>query len=118
MNGFAQKLGFTDVFVGHAHNNVLQLMAGTGIFGTLLFLSFSLYFLILALQIYRRFPVENTFARGLGLGIFAAQIHFQIGGMTECNFIDGEVNHMLVFLWATLLTLKSKMPNLEAEKLS
>ncbi|NQZ02298.1 MAG: O-antigen ligase family protein [Bdellovibrionales bacterium] len=89
-------------FKGHAHNNFLQVWATQGPIALLFFLWFSGGFVWLSWKLYRRAQRE-TFYWSLGLGLLASQVYFHISGLTECNFIDGEVNHVLVLYWGLLL---------------
>jgi len=107
VDAFYQRVGIgRDDFKTHAHNNFLYTWAGSGIFALICYLMFSWYFLRLAWTSYRRFASggDALFA-SLALGIFGSQIFFHIGGLTECNFFDGEVNHNLIFIWSMLASL-------------
>lgn len=86
------RLGLTQEFTSHAHNNYLQWLGGTGLIGAILFVVLSFLFLRMAWQIRR-----DTL---WGWGLLLAHIYWQLGGLTECNFFDGEVNHFIVFGWA------------------
>jgi O-antigen ligase len=100
-----KRLGIEQTFVSHAHNNYLQALAGTGILGFIFFALFNFYFLRLAYTLYKE---HGPSALGrLAQGAFLAQTYWQLGGLTECNFFDGEVNHMIVFTWALLLAIKA-----------
>jgi len=90
------KVGIQEEFIGHAHSNYIQILAGTGVFGFLCYIFISLYFLILAYRLWK----TNGVYSGLGLGSFWAQIYMHIGGLTECNFTDGEVTHIVILCWA------------------
>jgi O-antigen ligase len=90
---YLQKLGLPTTFTGHAHNNFLQFLSGTGIVGFSLFIFFSLYYLRLSLYLWRNIPQRFYLARSIALGTFGAQLFLHIGGLTECNFKDGETSH-------------------------
>lgn len=101
-----RRLGIVQPFVSHAHNNFLQALAGTGSFGFLCFIAFQFYFLKLARDLYRNLgpsPVGR-----LAQGAFLAQVFWTIGGLTECNFFDGEVNHAIIFLWGLVIAIREK----------
>ncbi len=104
---YYEKLGFGEIeFVGHAHNNFLQMLSGGGIFGGLLYCLVIGAFLLISLRAYWR--LRFTQWGGVVAGILIAQIYLQIGGLTECNFTDGEVLHALLFQWAWLLALSTR----------
>lgn len=94
------RLGIDQEFVSHAHNNFLQMLGGTGLTG------FVCYSAIIFIFLRKAWRLRKVTAWGWSL--FLAQLYMQLGGLTEANFIDGEVNHMLVFTWAILLVLESK----------
>lgn len=103
---YYEDMGMTgETIVSHAHNNYLEILAGTGALGFLFYLGFCLFFIFKSWQLYRRLPEDQLFFKSLCQGIFAAQIFFHIGGLTQCNFTDGEVTHLLVFLWGVLLAV-------------
>ena len=99
-------------FIGHAHNNFLQVWAGQGGLALLCYLWFCGYFMWAAWSVARH-PNADRFSRGVGLGSFSAQLYFHIAGMTECNFIDIKINHLLIFVWAltTACHLRLRLPH-------
>ena len=86
------KLRIIQPFASHAHNNLLQIVAGTGVIGLILYLWVCGWFLRWAWRLRKSSP--------WGWSLFLAQVFVQIGGLTECNFIDGEVTHALILGWA------------------
>lgn len=103
---YYQRLGMVgETIVSHAHNNYLQILAGTGVMGFFFYLSFGIYFLKLAWNLWKTYTPHNFFYSYLSLGLFASQVVFHLGGLTQCNFTDGEVNHQLVFSWALLVAM-------------
>ena len=101
-------------FVGHAHNNALEILSGTGILGFITWLLWNLWILLTALQVSRLYssqgkPLESAVA----FGLFCAWITFHINGLTQVNFWEGKVMHqmmwsagLLIFLKLNLLTEK------------
>jgi O-antigen ligase len=94
------KLGIDQPFVSHAHNNYLQFLAGTGLPGFLLYIWVIVLFLYMAWQIRKETP--------WGWSLFLGQLFIHLGGFTECNFIDGEITHFLIFTWALTWMLYSR----------
>jgi O-antigen ligase len=93
------QLSVQQTFVSHAHNNFLQWLAGAGLPGLVLFVSLSGWFLFTC---WRHRSLTSIF-----WGLFLAQLFLHIGGLTEAGFFDGEVNHLLIFLWSLTLALNS-----------
>lgn len=90
----------------HAHNNYFHMLVGGGPLGLLSYLLMIGWFLRESWRIYARFASSNPALAFMALGIFGAQVFFHVGGLTECNFTDAEVNHTLIFLWSTLAALR------------
>lgn len=86
------RLGFQDTFYSHAHNVWIQWLGGAGSLAFLLFLFVTGAMLKWAWQLRSR--------TAWGWSLLLAHIFVLIGGMTEANFFDGEVNHILVWTWA------------------
>jgi O-antigen ligase len=101
--GYYKKLGIEQEFVSHAHNNFLQALGGAGIF---CFISYCTISLIFA---YKTWRMRHFSAWGWSL--LLAQMYLQAGGMTQCNFISGMNNQMLVFIWAMVLVLEDRLLN-------
>lgn len=115
IGSYYEKMGIEGM-EGHAHNNFLQVLSGTGILGALLFIAIGLYFLFINWRVWQMLPVERRWERGLVLGIFGAQIAMHVGGLTECTFKDAEINHHYIFLLAVVsmlyLNVKSEHGNM------
>lgn len=94
------RLGIDQEFTSHAHNNFLQFLGGTGLFGLATYCAVIFIFMRKAWRLRQVSP--------WGWSLLMAQIYMQLGGLTEANFIDGEVNHMLVFTWAIVLVLEAR----------
>lgn len=109
---YYEKLGISSEFISHAHNNVLQFLAGTGTLGALFYIVFSLLCLIYAHNLFKIIPESDELTKGWVVGCIAALVTFHVGGMTEANFVDGEVRHMLVFTLASLFAIGHKYKSL------
>ena len=92
---YYQRLGITETFASHAHNVILQWSAGAGVLALLLYLSISGWFLRAAWRLRSTSP--------WGWSLLLAQIYNHVGGLTEANFFDAEVNHAMIFTWALTL---------------
>lgn len=81
-------------FVGHAHNNLLEMLASTGWIGALAWLVWCGLGLFLAWRLRLKW-------------LFCAWIVFQLNGLTQVNFWDSKVLHQIMFvtglgLWESL----------------
>lgn len=88
-------LGIEQPFASHAHNVPLQWAAGAGTFALAAYLAFVFGLLKRAWDLRKATP--------WGWSLLLAQLYLHIGGMTEANFFDGEVNHMAVMIFALTL---------------
>lgn len=103
---FAEKNpGVTDFFVGHAHNNLLEMLGGTGALGTLAWLAWSLGVLWLAWNASRGDSSLDSGERDVNFarGLFCAWVVFQLNGLTQVNFWEGKVMHQMSFSLAWIL---------------
>lgn len=92
---YYEKLGIQQEFTSHAHNVFIQWAAGTGIFGLLIYCGLSLWFLMAAWRLREKTP--------WGWSLFLGQIFWHLGSLSENNFFDGEVNHLIIFTWAIIV---------------
>jgi O-antigen ligase len=84
--------------VGHAHNNFLEILGGTGLFGALAWLAWWAGVLVLAWRA-RKISEPTQFA----LGVLAAFFVFHLNGLTQVNFWEAKVLHQLTFVIAWVL---------------
>ncbi len=95
---YYERLGVDPAtLASHAHNNFLQILAGCGIVGFLGFVWLIGVFFVRSMRLRLVSP--------WGWSTFLALLFVFLGGLTECNFIDGEVNHMIVWVWAVVWVL-------------
>lgn len=97
------RLGIQNGFISHAHSNYMQMLSGTGIFGFLFFLTLVIGVLKMSFMIFR--TASNDWFKILGLGLAGAQLQVHLGGLTENNFTDGEVNHLLILVWGLVVAI-------------
>jgi O-antigen ligase len=109
LQGYYKKMG-TPEFVmeaksGHAHNQYLQMLSGTGLLGFLVYMVIMLYFLILSIRVWYSLGSREVFHQGLTLGLIGAQVAFLVGGLTEANLEHSKIKHTLMFVWALTVWL-------------
>ena len=88
----------TSVFAGHAHNNVIDMLGGLGLFGLLTWLIWcaSIFWFLLKMALEKGF-------HGFPFGLLCAWIVFHLNGMTQLNFWEGKVLHQM--MWAVVWSL-------------
>lgn len=86
-------------FEGHAHNQYLHFLAGTGLFGFISYISLFFYFIVLSVKIYLE-SKNDDFVKIVSLGSFMGLICFFIAGMTESNFQHAKLKYALVYIWS------------------
>ena len=100
--------------LSHAHNDILNAAAESGLPGAGIFLLMWLLVLLYLYNGYRRCP--DGYQRGLLLGSLVASIVFLVMSQFEASFADEEVRLLLMFVWGVGLAV---LGNLKAsERLS
>lgn len=102
---YVTRLGNPDAFTGHAHNNYLQFLAGTGLTGFIAYMFIISFMLWITWRLYKSLPAQAIWARAIALGALGAQIHLHIGGFTECNFKAGVTSHNTMMVWALVISM-------------
>ncbi|MES2854443.1 MAG: O-antigen ligase family protein [Bdellovibrionota bacterium] len=98
---YLARIGYPEAFAGHAHNNYLQMLAGTGFLGFALYMFLCGFFLYVSFRVWKYGVANHSVdAKVIGLGTLGAQIFLHFGGLTESNFKDGETSHGVTIIWA------------------
>lgn len=111
---YFEKMGLPQTtFKSHAHNQFLQLLGGTGIFGFLIYVGF-MFMLARSAFVYwkdQSVPKQqgNPMLQVLALGALAVVIHVFFGGLFEANFEDSETLHMFCFFMGLFLYFFSQL---------
>jgi|GEM_PF-1294345 Lipid A core - O-antigen ligase and related enzymes len=106
---YYEKMGIPEgYFTGHAHNQYIHLLAGTGILGLLCYLFFVGFVLVRSFQAYNLASTREL--KGVALGCLGAQIAFFVGSLTEANFSIARNRFMILFIiaWAISIYLQEK----------
>lgn len=111
---YYEKLNIKNGFDAHAHNDFLAILSGVGLPGALAFVWFCFYFVRLSYRLFKK--SENEDLKVLALGALGAQIYFFVGGITQCNFSDSEVTHVLIFIWALLIGINFNLSKFQKLK--
>ena len=90
-------------FASHAHNNVVDQWATTGLFGLAGFIWWCSIMFMMSYRIYVK--NHDLHWRVLGLGFLAGWFCFQINGLTQSSFWDAKVMHQTG--WITAMTMEA-----------
>ncbi|MFS4461121.1 O-antigen ligase family protein [Bdellovibrio sp. HCB2-146] len=96
-------------FEGHAHNQYIHFLAGTGFVGLLCYLIFIGYGLRASIKTYKLSAALSK-TKGLALGCIGALVSFYVGSLTEANFSIGKNRYMILFImaWGVALYLQEQ----------
>jgi len=98
-------LGADHPFIGHAHDTLIQFLSNTGALGLAAYLVFSIMMFVMTWRGWQEARGCNRERAVLFLASLGAQVNLHLGGFGECNFFDGEVNHMFTFIMAFTVSL-------------
>lgn len=93
--------------LSHAHNDLLNVAAESGLPCAIMFGLMWLLFLLYLYKGYRRCP--EGFQRGLLLGTFLASVVFFVMAQFEAFFADEEVRLLIMFIWGIGLAVLGNM---------
>lgn len=98
-----------DYYDSHAHNQLLNVWATTGIFGLLSFCLFYFWFLIKNLQLVRFFKQhgdrENYY---LATACLITQAEYLLANLTDIGFEYSKIRTLILIIWALVLALMTK----------
>jgi O-antigen ligase len=121
LSEYYERLGISQTTIkSHAHNQFLQILATTGIFGLLFYLAiwFRLFQMSwLSWKFLNKISIKNSknisdnlfWKQGLVLGSIGGLVAFLIAGLSECNFDDSKANYMLSFVVAAIVWVFSDL---------
>jgi|GEM_PF-3324154 len=89
-------------FIAHAHNQVLNLLSGTGILGATAYISIIVFFINIGLQNYRHFSAR-TFNKNLSLILLICLLYFVIAGFADTNFDLMAPKYYLLVVWSLII---------------
>ena len=92
-----------EVFVGHAHNNLLEVLGGTGLFGLVGWIGWNLWLGLALWRQSRPEPGRPEWFRELTQGFLAGFVVFHLNGLTQVNFWEGKVQHQISWVVAWVL---------------
>ena len=99
-------------FAGHAHNMILDLLAGTGILGFIAFILWWWVYFRIAFTLYAHAASDWTG----GAAWIAAGVVFLMNGLTQVNFWEGKVLHQLMWVMGWMLVMVNETPGQQKAK--
>lgn len=93
----------------HAHNQFINVLAGTGVFGLFFFICFIYFFLKknwLLLRSTNR--MQTPFRYSLLFACFWAQFEFLLACLTDVAFEYAKIRSLLILVWALVIALEIK----------
>ncbi|MDZ4676793.1 MAG: O-antigen ligase family protein [Oligoflexia bacterium] len=106
-NTYYKKLGIPEGLAGHAHSNYVELLSTTGILGFSCYMLFILAFVLMTARLFSTIPTTHYWHRVFALSALGAQLAFHVGGLTQWNFGDAEVQHQFIF-WLAVVAYMSQ----------
>lgn len=106
LKSYYEKVGIKNAGIhDHAHNDFISISAKLGYPGLILFLWIIFGFFIRNIKALKHVKPSH---RVVLLGCLGAQVVFYFGSLTQANFTDMEVNHVLFTIWAVIQSYSSK----------
>lgn len=102
---YYQRLHLDSAFVSHAHNQYLQMLVGTGVFGFAAYLGFWIFVFRWALQSFRQVDHRQVMRAGVLLGVIGVMVCFFFGGLTESNLEHSKIRYTLALVLGLLIWL-------------
>lgn len=101
------KIGLArDYYESHAHNQVINVLATTGIIGTFFFIAIAGYFLREAFKFYQN--SKNTYLRPLAIALLLLLIQFGLACLTDVTFEYAKIRGLLIVGLAALISFKKR----------
>ncbi|WP_413287800.1 O-antigen ligase family protein [Bdellovibrio sp. HCB337] len=101
LRAYFDKLNYPkDQFISHAHNQYIQLLAGTGILGLICYLIFLGVILHHTFMAFWKTDAKETLLKSITLGALGAQICFVVGSLTESNFSISKNRYLFLLISA------------------
>ncbi|MGE4232828.1 MAG: O-antigen ligase family protein [Bacteriovoracia bacterium] len=99
-------------FSSHAHNNILDQWATTGLFGLIPYLWWCFVCMWLGWQLYR--SKAKGLVRAFGLGVVGGWFCLHLNGLTQTNFWDAKILHQVT--WVAAFTMELYRRNVSAKQ--
>lgn len=106
---YFDRIQVSSGFKSHSHNQWIQFLSTTGLLGFTLYITIMILIFREAIWFFKNVPLNNSFQKGLAVGLLGAFISFWIGGFSQNNFDDAKVRHIFIVFVATLYAFSSSL---------
>jgi O-antigen ligase len=109
LRSYYDKLGYPKTqFESHAHNQYLQILAGTGLVGFFIYLSFFVYFILASLKL-----IKSNIALFKQVGVIGIStlFYFMIASLTEANFNISKTRYSVLLIFSLILAFSFRQKN-------
>lgn len=100
-----------DYFESHAHNQIVSVLANTGLIGAFFFAAIVVYFFKQAWSFYRESKNSNSPFYGLSVACLITLIHFFLACLTDVTFEYAKIRGLLIVTLAALISFKNRKPS-------
>lgn len=102
----------------HAHNQYLNVLATTGVFGFIAFMCFFSFFLIKNIKLLIKASHNKTSINyALLFACLWAQIEFWLACLTDVSFEYAKIRALLILVWALVIALEKSAKEMTGEEL-
>jgi O-antigen ligase len=113
------KYGYKTYIDSHAHNQLLNVLAMTGVLGLIPFLLFNLWFLIINIDLVKKFRAEkNHDYNVLATACLITQVEFFVANLTDIGFEYAKIRSLILIVWALVFCMWRNKLNLASEQIS
>lgn len=101
------KMGLSsDLINSHAHNQLLNVWATTGLIGLIPFMLFYFWFLVKSWQLSKQFKKLGDHPKYvLAMACLMTQVQFIVGNFTDIGFEYAKIRSLILLVWAIVLGL-------------
>lgn len=110
------KYGYKTYIDSHAHNQILNVLATTGVIGLIPFLIFYLWFIKINIYLVRKYRAEkNHIYNVLATACLITQVEFFLANLTDIGFEYAKIRSLILLVWALVFCMWRNKLNLATE---
>ncbi len=111
---YFDRMGLSeDQLISHAHNQLLNVLATTGLVGFVFFAGFYFFYLIQNARLYSQYKKKSGEYLVLFLGLFWVQLEYVLANLTDVGFEYAKIRALILMCWAllTVMAMRAKREN-------